>query len=545
MMRWWGWGDPAHDGGLPDEAFAELRARIGAPDRRTPPVPAEDVRVGERELPSSVQSLLADVVGEEWVRDDREARILHAAGKGYPDLIRMRGGDAESAPEAVVYPGGEDEVRRVLEVCGSERVAVVPFGGGTSVVGGVEPVRDGLGEVVCLDMSRIGAVGAVDERSLTTVIGAGARGPDIERSLGAAGYTLGHFPQSFEYSSVGGWVATRSAGQASTGYGTIEKLVTGLRLASPVGAVEAHSFPASAAGPKLREMLVGSEGVLGVITESTLQVRRAPSERRYEGWMFRSFEEGAEALRALEQGGAVPDVARLLDEDETSLSLMLAGSDSATARVGRRYISVRGYAEGCLGIVGWEGERAAVDRRRALGGGLLKRSGGLSLGTSPGKSWERSRFEGPYLRDFLMDRGLFVETLETATHWSGLMGLHAAVRGALQQALAARGTPGLVGCHVSHLYPSGASLYFTFIAQREDEAPLQQWQAVKSAACDAIVGAGGTITHHHAIGRDHAPWMTSEIGPLGVEALRALKERFDPGGIMNPGKLIPPREEPA
>ena len=367
MMRWWGWGDPAHGGGLPDEAFDELRAQIGAPDRRTPPVPAEDVRVGERELPSSVQSLLAGAVGEEWVRDDREARILHAAGKGYPDLIRMRGGHAEPAPEAVVYPAGEEEVRRVLEICGSERVAVVPFGGGTSVVGGVEPVRDGLGEVVCLDMSRIAAVGMVDERSLTAVIGAGARGPDVERSLGAAGYTLGHFPQSFEYSSVGGWVATRSAGQASTGYGTIEKLVTGLRLASPVGEVEAHSFPASAAGPKLREMLVGSEGVLGVITESTLQVRRAPSERRYEGWMFRSFEEGAEALRALEQGGAVPDVARLLDEDETRLSLMLAGSDSATARVGRRYIKVRGYAEGCLGIVGWEGDRAAVDRRRALG----------------------------------------------------------------------------------------------------------------------------------------------------------------------------------
>jgi alkyldihydroxyacetonephosphate synthase len=541
-MRWWGWGDPAHNGGLPDEVFDALRAEIGAPDRRTPPVALDDVRVGDREIPSSVRLLLTGAVGEEWVRDDREARIVHAAGKGYPDLMRMRSGDAESAPEVVVYPGNEDEVRQVLSICGSERLAVVPFGGGTSVVGGVEPVRDGFGEVVCLDMARIAAVGAVDPRSHTAVIGAGARGPAVERSLGASGYTLGHFPQSFEYSSVGGWAATRSAGQASTGYGTIEKLVTGLRLASPVGEVEAHSFPASAAGPKLREMLVGSEGVLGVITDCTLQVRRAPTEHRYEGWMFRSFDAGAEALRALEQGGAAPDIARLLDEDETRLSLMLAGSDSTASRLGRRYIGVRGFGEGCLAIVGWEGDRTAVDRRRSLGGGLLKRSGGLSLGTSPGKAWSHSRFEGPYLRDFLMDRGLFVETLETATDWSNLMGLHAAVKDALHQALARRGTPGLVGCHVSHLYPTGASLYFTFIAPREDEAPLQQWQAVKSAACDAIVGAGGTITHHHAIGRDHAPWMTSEVGPLGIEALRALKERLDPAGIMNPGKLLPPRD---
>jgi alkyldihydroxyacetonephosphate synthase len=539
VMKWWGWGDPAHHGTLPPDRLAALRAEIGAPERATPAVAADAVRVADGRVEPGVRERLEQIVGAGSVRDDRMSRIVHAAGKGYPDLLRMRAGDADPAPDVVVYPGGPEDVRRVLDLCAAEGLAVVPFGGGTSVVGGVEPVRDGKAAVVSLDMERLSAVGPVDPASLTVVLGAGLRGPAMERALGASGYTLGHFPQSFEYSSVGGWIATRSAGQASTGYGTIEKLVTGLRLTSPSGEIEAHPVPASAAGPKLRELLVGSEGVLGVITAATVQVRPLPAERRYEGWMFHSFEEGAEALRALEQGGAATDVARLSDADETRLSLLLAGTDSATQRVGRRYVAMRGYGEGCLAILGWEGDATAVRRRRAVGTGILRRSGGLSLGTRPGQAWARSRYEGPYLRDALMDNGIFVETLETATQWSNLMNLYGAVRSALADAMAARGTPGLVGCHVSHLYPSGASLYYTFLAAREEAAPLEQWRAVKSAACDAIVGAGGTITHHHAIGRDHAPWMDREIGDLGIAALRALKGRLDPAGVMNPGKLLP------
>jgi alkyldihydroxyacetonephosphate synthase len=526
---------------LPEAALEALRSQLGAADRHTPPVALDDVRLGERHLPGGIRQSLTEIVGEEWVRDDRISRILHAAGKGYPDLFRMRTGAAEAAPEVVVYPGSEDDVRRVLDLCGSERLAVVPFGGGTSVVGGVEPVRDGLREVVSLDMSRMASASAVDERSLTVTLGPGLRGPAAEDELGRAGFTLGHFPQSFEYSSVGGWVATRSAGQASTGYGTIEKLVRGLRMVTPAGEIATEPLPASAAGPQLREVLVGSEGVLGVITESTLKVRPRPAERHYEGWMFRSFEDGVEALRLLEQGGNFPDVARLLDEDETRLSMSLAGGDSLKQRAGRAYVGVRRYSEGCLAIVGFEGDRTTVARRRALAARRLRGGGGLSLGEAPGRAWEQGRFEGPYLRDALMDRGLFIETLETATRWSSLLGLHKAVREALHEALAGRGTPGMVMCHVSHLYPDGASLYFTFVAAQEEGAELAQWQAVKSAACDAIVAAGGTITHHHAVGRDHAPWMEQEVGLLGVEALWALKGRFDPAGIMNPGKLLPER----
>ncbi len=538
-MKWWGWGDPGRGEELPAHVIEFLRSELGVSGEATPPVRLEEVELPDSALPDAAGRALAGVVGEEWIREDRLSRVTHAAGKGYPDLVRLRAGHASPAPDAVVYPADAEAVRSVLDRCASERVAVVPFGGGTSVVGGVEPVADGMGAVVSLDLGRMAGVEGVDERSLTADLGPGMRGPQVEQALGARGFTVGHFPQSFEYATVGGWVATRSAGQASTGYGSIEKLVCGLRCVTPAGQIELAALPATAAGPGLRQMLVGSEGVLGVITQATLKIRPRPQQRRYEGWMFRSFEDGAEALRGLEQGRVVPDVARLSDEEETRLSLALTGADSLKQRAGKGYVRMRGYAGGCIVVLGFEGERNDVARRAALAGRLLRRAGGLSLGSAPGRAWARGRYEGPYLRDALLGHGVMAETLETAHEWSRLLELHHAVRGAIKGALEARGTPGLVMCHVSHLYPSGASLYFTFLAPQQQGAELDQWRAVKTAACDGIVRAGGTITHHHAIGRDHAPWMRFEVGDVGLEALRSVKERLDPAGIMNPGKLFP------
>ena len=276
-----------------------------------------------------------------------------------------------------------------------------------------------------------------------------------------------------------------------------------------------------------------------MITDATLRVRPLPAVQRYEGWMFRSFEEGAEAFRSLEQRHVIPDVARLSDPDETRLSMLLSDDGSLQRRLGQRYIGARGYEGGCIAILGFEGERRDVDVRRALTGRMLKRGSGLSLGTAPGRAWHRGRFAGPYLRDALLDRGVMAETLETATTWSGLMQLYSAVGTAIRSALDGRGTPGLVMCHISHLYPDGASLYYTFIAPQEQGHEMDQWWSVKSAACDAIVSHGGTITHHHAIGRDHAPWMQREIGRTGFDALRAVKKRLDPDGILNPGKVLP------
>jgi alkyldihydroxyacetonephosphate synthase len=427
----------------------------------------------------------------------------------------------------------------VLELCARASLAVVPFGGGTSVVGGVAPLAGEHAGVVALDMGRMGAVLALDRESATVTVGAGMRARALEQHLAARGLTLGHFPQSFEYVSLGGCAATRSAGQSSTGYGAIEKMVLGLRFAAPTTEIELPAVPATAAGPSLRQLLVGSEGTLGVISELALRVRPAPLERSYEGVFFESFDAGVQTLQTLVREHATPDVARLSDEPETRMSLALAGSGGAKGLLGRLYLGVRGYRHGCLAILGFEGGREEVAARRARALKLVRRCGGLAVGRSPGEAWLRSRFSAPYLRDELLTHGVMVETLETATQWSNLRRLHGEVGRAIGDALGTRGTPGLVMCHVSHLYETGASLYFTFIARQQQEDPIGQWAAVKEAASRAIVAAGGTITHHHAVGRDHAPWMLEEVGEGGLAALSAVKAELDPTGIMNPGKLLP------
>jgi alkyldihydroxyacetonephosphate synthase len=538
-MKWWGWGSEDRTVTLPEPALAQLRGVLGAEARRADPVALDQVQIGDSRIPQKVVEQFTGVVGDGWVRSDRLTRVRHAAGKSYPDLVRMRSGQAEKAPDAIVHPATEDQVAAVLRLCGEHGIAVVPFGGGTSVVGGVEPVRGSFDSLIALDLERMTAVTAVDERSLTVELGPGLRGPQVESQLGKWDLTLGHFPQSFEFATLGGWVATRSAGQASTGYGKIEEMVVGVRCVTPSGEIESRPLPASAAGPQLRELLVGSEGVLGVITAATVKVRPRPVARRYEAWMFKGFSEGADAFRKLEQHEATPDVARLSDETETMLSMQVAGGRSLAQRAGRRYVKTRGFGGGCLAILGFEGDRDHVLRRRSQVARILRSAGALSLGTRPGRAWEHGRYDGPYLRDALLDNSIMVETLETAGQWSDLMDLYAAVAGALRKSLESRGTPTLVMCHVSHLYPNGASLYFTFFAAQEQGNELEQWRAAKSAACDAIVGVGGTITHHHAIGTDHAPWMTREVGELGVGLLHSAKQRLDPAGIMNPGKLLP------
>jgi alkyldihydroxyacetonephosphate synthase len=290
--------------------------------------------------------------------------------------------------------------------------------------------------------------------------------------------------------------------------------------------------PATAAGPDLRELFVGSEGALGVLTQIALRVRPLPAERRYEGFMFASFEHGCEAFRALEQEGAPPHVARLSDEAETEVTFAMAGRSGVLADLAGRYLRARGVEGGCLAILGWEGTLDAVESARGASLAVLRRHGAVSLGRSPGRAWARGRFDGPYLRDELMERGVMAETLETATTWTNLPALHRAVGDAL------RAHAPVVMCHVSHLYETGASLYFTFVARQRDGEEIEQWREIKAAACDAIVAAGGTITHHHGVGRDHAPWLRHETSDTGIAALRALKAQLDPAGIMNPGKLL-------
>lgn len=533
-------GDHGPATGLGASARRFLQREIGLPERASLrlPVSADAMRLRPAELPEDVRRRLAEVAE---VAEDDTARLGAAGGKSYRDLVRRRSGDAEAAPDAVVRPVDAVAVAAVLRICTDAGIAVVPFGGGTSVVGGVEPLRGRFPAVVTLDLGRLDRLLGIDEESMTATFQPGIRGPAAERLLNERGYTLGHFPQSYEQASLGGYVATRSAGQASTGYGRSDEMVVGLRAATPAGELVLGRAPKSAAGPDLRQLLIGSEGSFGVLTEVTLRIRPRPASSRYEAWFFRSFAEAAAAFRTLRQAEAAADVCRLSDADETRASLALSGHDRG---LGPRYLQLRGRR--CMAVLGFEGppEVIAVRRRRAAR--ILRDAGGLAVGTGAGESWRKGRFGAPYLRDDLLDAGVLVETLETATTWSKLAAVHEAVRTAVQASLAAPnagrgGTTALVLCHVSHLYATGASLYFTVLARQEDpaEAALAQWDAAKVAATDALLAAGGTLTHHHAVGADHRPWLAEEVGELGVATLRAVKACLDPAGILNPGKLVP------
>lgn len=529
-MKWNAWGDPAAATPLSDGIQSLLKQAIGLPDTTEAERNPEQVRLRPCALSREDQDELAKIVGTEFFRTADRDRLLHAGGKSTPDILRRKNPDVQDAPDAVLLPGGpgaEETVAAVLRYCSDHGIAVVPFGGGSSVVGGLEPVRGTFGAVVSLDLRRFDQLLWINHVSGEAELGAGVTGPEAERLLGEHGFSLGHFPQSFEFATVGGFAATRSSGQDSAGYGRFNEMVVGLRVITPVGALDLGRAPASAAGPDLRQLFVGSEGVFGVITRVRLRVHPIPETVRYEAWSFPDFATGTAALRAVTQTGTGPTVIRLSDEAETGVNL------ATTESIGEQQIT-----GGCLAITLFEGTKEHAQSRHAETRALLEAHGATSLGEEPARAWERGRFAAPYLRDSLLAVGALCETIETATSWSNVPALKAAVTEALMTSLAESGTPALVMCHVSHVYPTGASLYFTVVAGQRGN-PIDQWQAAKKAASDAMMSTDATITHHHAVGTDHRPWMRDEVGELGVELLRAVKATLDPAGILNPGKLIP------
>lgn len=514
------WGDPGSGTDLPDAARSLVEMAFGLSE--TPGTTAVDLPTSS--VAATLVEQLRDLLGAAYVLTDDETRRLRTRGKSTPDLLKARCGDLEDAPDVVVRPSTHDEVSAVLAFAVEQHLAVVPFGGGTSVTGGLVARRGGYAGCLSLDLIRMKSLVTVDHESMTATLEPGLRGPEAEALLAAEGLTLGHYPQSFEYATIGGFAATRSSGQSSAGYGRFDSLVVGLRVATPRGDWRLGCAPANAAGPDLRQLILGSEGAFGVITEVTVRVRPLPVEKVYEGWRWASFAAGAEAMRTLSQTGLLPTVIRLSDEAETAINL--ADPDA-----------VGGAGDpGCLMIAGFEGTVEAVAARRTAVTSVLEGLGGTCVGTDPGEAWVHGRFHAPYLRDSLLDLGVLVETLETATWWSSREALYNAVKASLEASL---GPGTIVLCHISHVYETGCSLYFTVAAAGAGAGDLDRWLTAKAAACDVISVAGATITHHHAVGTDHVPWLTAEIGELGVSVLRAVKADLDPTGILNPGVLIP------
>jgi alkyldihydroxyacetonephosphate synthase len=522
-MKWNAWGDPQAAKPLSGGIRTLLHQALGVGDTEVPELTAEQVQLRPSELDDTHRAALAAIVGTSFCATDDTSRLLHAGGKSTLDLLRRKDSGAQNAPDAVLLPGSEHEITELLAYCSAQHIAVVPFGGGTSVVGGLDPVCDGLTAVIALDLRRLNRLISLDEVSGEAELEAGVTGPEAERLLGSQGFSLGHFPQSFQFATIGGFAATRSSGQDSAGYGRFDDMVRGVRAVTPAGVLDLGRAPASAAGPDLRQLILGSEGVFGIITRVRVRVHPVPESTRYEAWSFPDFATGAAALRAVTQTGTGPTVVRLSDEVETGVNL------ATTESIGEQSIT-----GGCLAITVFEGTPAHTESRHAETRSVLEQHGGASLGERPARSWEHGRFGAPYLRDSLLAAGALCETLETATNWSNVAALKTAVTEALTTELA----PALVMCHISHVYATGASLYFTVVAAQRGN-PIEQWQAAKAAATDAMVRTAGTITHHHAVGADHRPWMGDEIGDLGVEVLRAVKRTLDPAGILNPGKLIP------
>ena len=549
-IRWNGWGWAAHKDELggKEVLWSWLAAELGMPALlATPARPLEELVLPQSRLPLEQIAGLAAIVGADCVRDTPYERAFHALGRSYHDLLRLRAGELSTAPDAVVYPRGTGEVLAILAYATQKRIAVVPYGGGTSVVGGVNALRGAFDCVITLDLSLMDRVLDVDPVSGIALVEAGIYGPELERVLQAKGFTLGHYPQSFEFSTVGGWIAHSGSGQTSSRYGRANDWLAAVKLATPRGLLTTGDYPASAAGPDLKDMVVGSEGAFGVITEAAVRIRPLPDASVYRGFMFRDFESGEAAIRSAVKDGLPAAMLRLSDAEETRFLRAYSGLGRVRGMLHRArdaYLKLRGFASSpCVMIAAFEGDARSANMARKQFEAITSRFGALSLGSGIGQRWRQTRFQMPYLRDPLLDRGVGVETLETSASWTKLQVVYAQTRAALENAIRdtvpREGARGVVMCHISHAYGDGASLYFTCVFPRALESDIGQWQAIKRAATQAIVSNGGTVSHHHGVGQDHLPWIASEKGPLGLDVLRAIKTTLDPDGILNPGKLLP------
>lgn len=532
----WGWG--YEEEGLDDAERRSLAAvlaeRFGLPGleiERPPRVEDLELRDARVEPPEALAAICTT---------DPHERAGHAYGKSYRDVVRGFRGEFPNPPDLVALPRDEGEVAALLDWCAEAGVAAIPYGGGSGVVGGVEPeVGDAHRGAVSMDLRRLDRVLEVDEVSRAARIQAGVLGPALENQLRPHGLTLRHFPQSFEFSSLGGWIATRSGGHYATLYTHIDEFVESLRLVTPRGVVETRRLPASGAGPDPNRLFVGSEGILGVITEAWMRVRARPRFRARATARFPSFEEGARACRSLAQSGLHPANCRLLDPIEAMVA-GVGGGDEAVLLVGfesaehamDRWLALA--AESCRDH---GGAVADEDVRSGEGdGGEDERGGGGAAGT-----WRSAFLRGPYLRDAMVSMGVVTETFETAVTWDGFEGFHEGVMGATQEAMEAVGAgAGWVSCRLTHVYPDGPAPYYTVVAPGRRGGELEQWAAIKEAASEAILRLGGTITHHHAVGRDHRPWYDRERPEGFAEALRAAKRALDPAGVLNPGVLVDP-----
>lgn len=529
MRRWNGWGDDSIDFALDKDALAFLQSRIG---RGTAPAEATLDEVCGNIPPGRLRPNPA-------VDTTPRTRLVNGLGQSMQDWLRLRYGRIGALPDGVAFPESSEQVRELLDYAARCGAAVIPYGGGTSVVGHLG-APDGDRPVLTINLSRLSRLLDIDPQAQLASFGAGVAGPDLEAQLRARGFTLGHFPQSFEYSTLGGWVVTRSSGQQSLRYGRIEQLFAGGRLEAPSGTLIVPSFPASAAGTDLREMVLGSEGRIGILTEATVRVTPLPAAESFHAVFFPAWAEAERAIRALAQSKLPLSMLRLSNPSETLTTLTLAGHRKLIDLM-ERYLRWRSCKhDKCLLLMGVTGDKAMHRATLDEALRLARTHKGIHVGRAIGKRWKANRFRSVYLRNSLWRHGYAVDTVETAVAWPTVWSMMRAVEQTAANALALEGEKVHAYTHLSHVYPTGASVYSTFVYRLSGdfEQDHARWRRLKTMVSHAIVANGGTISHQHGVGADHAPFLAAEKGELGIGALRSLYRHFDPQGMMNPGKTV-------
>ena len=550
-MKWWGWGEESVSFTHRDKPalgpFLQRHLGIEVERPAARHVAFEELAIPEPALPPELYSALEDAVGRGQVSTDPLDRVVHARGKSLRDLVRHRSGYVGRLPDAVVHPADEEAVQAVLRAGIEADAVLIPFGGGTNISGSLEAPANEPRPVISVDLSTLNRILAIDADSRLARVQAGVLGPHLEEQLNVQGWTLGHFPDSFTHSTLGGWVATRSSGMQSDMYGDVADLTRAVRMATPAGLLATRPVPSTSTGPSVREMVLGSEGRLGIITEVTVHVHRVPEQRTILGYLFPSWAEGLAAMREIAAGEASPSVTRVSDAFETQFSFSTKQADSPLDRVKSKALTTylqrrRGYdlEAMCLSFIGYEGTKSHVSAQRRLVGRIVSRHNGLCIGTSPGALYDQKKFDTPYIRDYLLDRGALADVSETSAPWSALPGLYDNVMAAARGSFADLGVSGYVMCHLSHSYHAGACLYFTFaLTPSGRREPLEEYDVVKSAIQQTFMDSGATLSHHHAVGTEHARWLEEDISAPGVEMVKALLDGMDPGANLNPGKIVP------
>jgi alkyldihydroxyacetonephosphate synthase len=549
-MKWWGWGDEGVSFTHTDKPalapFIKRHLGLDVEGHTSRPVAFDDLRIPEPSMAPDLQAALEAAVGGEAVSTDPLDRVVHARGKCLRDLVRHRRGDLGRLPDAVVRPRDEDEVAAVMRAVVDGDAVLIPFGGGTNISGSLEAPEAEERTVISVDMGLMDRVLDIDEESRLARVQAGVLGPRLEEQLNARGWTLGHFPDSFTHSTLGGWIATRSSGMQSDKYGDVADLTRAVRVVTPAGILATRPVPHTSTGPSVREMVLGSEGRVGIITEATVHVHRVPERRTILGYLFPSWSQALAAMREIAAGEASPSVTRVSDANETQFSFATRKDPSLVDRLKSKVLSeyLRRRRDFdleamCLSFIGYEGTKDHVAAQRKLVGRIVSRHGGLCVGSGPGELYDQKKFDTPYIRDYLLDRGAPGDVSETSAPWSALPALYNEVTAAAQEAFDDLGVRGYIMCHLSHSYHAGACLYFTFAFKPSGQRDvLEEYDVVKSAIQQKFVDSGATLSHHHAVGTEHAQWLEQDISRPGVAMLRALFDGVDPGANLNPGKIV-------